>query len=96
MMFENVVSVDAYLAFILFFISTSAGSVLIFVTKKANSEELAAKLKTKDFEGMLSALSLSSQWSSIFCICQQSNRLAPIQRRIIMAYVKVLERNTLL
>ncbi len=32
-----------------------AGSVLIFVTKKANSEELAAKLKTKDFEGMFSA-----------------------------------------
>lgn len=32
---------------------TSAGSVLIFVTKKANSEELAAKLKTKDFEVVL-------------------------------------------
>lgn len=32
-----------------------AGSVLIFVTKKANSEELAAKLKTKDFEGTFCA-----------------------------------------
>ncbi|KAJ7375501.1 ATP-dependent RNA helicase ddx42 [Desmophyllum pertusum] len=32
---------------------TSAGSVLIFVTKKVNSEELAAKLKTKDFEVVL-------------------------------------------
>lgn len=32
---------------------TSAGSVLIFVTKKANSEELASKLKTKDFEVVL-------------------------------------------
>lgn len=32
---------------------TSAGSVLIFVTKKANSEELAGKLKTKDFEVVL-------------------------------------------
>lgn len=32
---------------------TSAGSVLIFVTKKANSEELAAKLKTNDFEVVL-------------------------------------------
>lgn len=27
------------------------GSVLIFVTKKANSEELAANLKKNDFEG---------------------------------------------
>ncbi|CAH3192691.1 unnamed protein product, partial [Porites evermanni] len=31
----------------------SAGSVLIFVTKKADSEELAAKLKTKDFDVLL-------------------------------------------
>lgn len=33
------------------YFSFQAGSVLIFVTKKANSEELASKLKTKDFEG---------------------------------------------
>lgn len=32
---------------------TSAGSVLIFVTKKADSEELAAKLKSKDFDVLL-------------------------------------------
>ena len=35
----------------MFFLFLSAGSVLIFVTKKADSEELAAKLKTKDFDG---------------------------------------------
>ena len=29
---------------------TSAGSVLIFVTKKANCEELAHNLQTKEFE----------------------------------------------
>ena len=29
---------------------TSVGSVLIFVTKKANSEELAKNLKLKDFD----------------------------------------------
>jgi ATP-dependent RNA helicase DDX42 len=29
---------------------TSAGSVLIFVTKKANCEELAHNLKAKEFE----------------------------------------------
>ena len=34
-----------------FFLFLLAGSVLIFVTKKADSEELAAKLKTKDFDG---------------------------------------------
>lgn len=34
-----------------YFFFALAGSVLIFVTKKANSEELAAKLKTNDFEG---------------------------------------------
>jgi len=32
---------------------TSAGSVLIFVTKKLDSEELAGKLKTKDFDVVL-------------------------------------------
>ncbi len=29
---------------------TSSGSVLIFVTKKQNCEELAANLKVKEFE----------------------------------------------
>ena len=41
------------------FFFPQAGSVLIFVTKKANSEELAGKLKTKDFEGTFSALVIS-------------------------------------
>ena len=49
-------SVDANSS--LFFFS-QAGSVLIFVTKKANSEELAGKLKTKDFEGTFSVLVIS-------------------------------------
>ena len=40
---------------LLFF--SSAGSVLIFVTKKLDSEELAGKLKTKDFEGIYTASS---------------------------------------
>jgi len=44
---------------------TLAGSVLIFVTKKANSEELAGKLKTKDFEGLFSALSISFGLQSV-------------------------------
>ena len=35
--------------------------MLIFVTKKANSEELAGKLKTKDFEGSFSA------FATLFC-----------------------------
>ena len=42
-----------------FFSPVKAGSVLIFVTKKANSEELAGKLKTKDFEGTFNALVIS-------------------------------------
>ena len=35
--------------------------MLIFVTKKANSEELAGKLKTKDFEGSFIA------FATLFC-----------------------------
>ena len=37
---------------------TSTGSVLIFVTKKVNSEELALNLKTQDFDGKTRELHL--------------------------------------
>ena len=36
------------------FVLFSVGSVLIFVTRKANSEELANNLRLKDFTGTLS------------------------------------------
>lgn len=55
--------------YIMFIFSSLAGSVLIFVTKKANSEELAAKLKTKDFEGTFTGvflrLLLTFSWEKI-------------------------------
>jgi len=31
------------------------GSVLIFVTRKANSEELAANLRSRDFKGIVTS-----------------------------------------
>ena len=34
----------------------SVGSVLIFVTRKANSEELAANLRNRDFKGLYKSL----------------------------------------
>ena len=51
--------------------------MLIFVTKKANSEEFAGKLKTKDFEGPFSAFimffSSTVSWVAFYkeagCVC---------------------------
>jgi ATP-dependent RNA helicase DDX42 len=49
---------------------TSAGAVLIFVTKKANCEELAHNLKTKEYEcrllhGDLNQVSLFIFWGEV-------------------------------
>ena len=68
-LFEFFLLLIDYLTVSLF---SSAGSVLIFVTKKANSEELAAKLKTKDFEGkaenLRGCLKLFIVWFSRFLL----------------------------
>ena len=41
--------INLYLVFSIF----SVGSVLIFVTRKANSEELASNLRQRDFKGLV-------------------------------------------
>ena len=52
--FTNFINLFPAYYYHFFFLSlTLAGSVLIFVTKKANSEELAGKLKGQDFEGIV-------------------------------------------
>jgi len=61
--------------------------VLIFVTKKANSEELAGKLKTKDFEGLFSAFAM--------LFCQQYLGVASEENSPHFLIVASLQRNRL-